>query len=404
MQKEKKISQMILIFLGIFGFSIGFFDNYRELWMNQNGLSISTISHVIFISYVVTILVLLFFTIKVSPNKIKKGITITLILKIFTSILLLILNNTKKIFWIKFIMFFDISFTQLIVSSIYPLMMTIKKSDILYTKKSVVESISNKLGFLFVSIFLGNTLGTYSVSYNTCLLLSLIFTVFSFIIFLKIPIIQKEDVETFDISKIRNYFQKNQIFSIFLFVNFLSNLVWGSIMGMPMLMLTQKLHFQDQMASFLILGLGIISNILALIIVKYLNFKKDSINLFIKFGFRVCLYLCILLTGSKWLLLGTIIYLLLTDCTHSFIFTSFFTNHISEKYSLFFTILRYASTLLGTGIGTFFCGLTFQKGIRFLALPAVIFGLIHYFCALYLLKEKKKFIETDEFSMEKKQG
>jgi len=91
-------SVLILMFLGIFGFSIGLFDNYRKLWMTANNLSTSSVSHVISISYLVTVLVLLFFTIKVPVEKLKKGIGITLMLKIITGILLLFLNNTENYF------------------------------------------------------------------------------------------------------------------------------------------------------------------------------------------------------------------------------------------------------------------------------------------------------------------
>lgn len=116
----KKLSKSaeILIFLGLFGFSLGLFNNYRELWMNANNLSATSISRIIGISSIITVLVLFFFTIKVNTNKLKDGITISLILKMLTSTILICLNNTNKIVLIKFLMFFDIAFTELILSSI----------------------------------------------------------------------------------------------------------------------------------------------------------------------------------------------------------------------------------------------------------------------------------------------
>ena len=113
MHKINKSTQ-ILIFLGLFGFSLGLFNNYRELWMSANNLTPTSISRVIGISSIVTVLVLFFFTMKVNTNKLKDGITITLILKMLTSTLLICLNNTNKIVLIKFLMFFDIAFTELI--------------------------------------------------------------------------------------------------------------------------------------------------------------------------------------------------------------------------------------------------------------------------------------------------
>jgi len=79
---KSKISEncfLLLVFLALFGFSVGLFSNYRELWMSNNNISASSISHVISISYVVTVLVLTFFTIRVRINKIKNALEIVLV-------------------------------------------------------------------------------------------------------------------------------------------------------------------------------------------------------------------------------------------------------------------------------------------------------------------------------------
>ena len=90
----KKYSQgfLILLFLGFFGFSVGLFDNYRELWMSSNGLDTTAVSHIISISYVVTVLVLLYFTIRVPLNSLREGILISLVLKLCTGTILVCLN------------------------------------------------------------------------------------------------------------------------------------------------------------------------------------------------------------------------------------------------------------------------------------------------------------------------
>lgn len=120
MQKLKdNKSFCLLFFLALFGFSIGLFDNYRELWMSTNGLSTTTISHVISISYIVTVFVLFYFTIQVSTNKLKWGICITLALNMITGTGLICLNETGNAFFIKFLMFFNIAFSQLILASVY---------------------------------------------------------------------------------------------------------------------------------------------------------------------------------------------------------------------------------------------------------------------------------------------
>lgn len=391
--KENK-SFCLLFFLALFGFSIGLFDNYRELWMSTNGLSTTTISHVISISYIVTVFVLFYFTIRVSTNKLKWGICITLALNMITGATLICLNGTQNAFLIKFLMFFNIAFSQLILASVYPLMMNISKDDVLYTKKSFIESLFSKLGFLLVAVLLGKTIFHTIVDYNICLLLSVIFNFLAFVVLMIVPL-ENDNDEKFDMKKTMQYFNSNKVLYFFLFVNFLGDMIWGAILGMPMLLLTDNLGFSSNFASFLILGLGICSNILSMLVVKYLRFKNDHHNLIIKYGIRAILYVMVFITNSKLVLLGALVYLFLTDCIYNFIFGSFFINNIEEKYSLFLTTLKYCSSLLGKAIGTFFCGLVFHLDLRYFVIPALVISIIHYIFATILIEKRELIVKKN---------
>lgn len=166
-------------------------------------------------------------------------------------------------------------------------------------------------------------------------------------------------------------------------------MIWGAILGMPMLLLTDSLSFTSSFASFFILGLGICSNILSMLVVKYLRFKNDQHNLFIKFGLRVFFYILVFITNSKMVLLFTLIYLFLTDLPYSFLFSSYFINNIEEQHSLFLTTLKYCTSLLGKAIGTFFCGIVFHLDLRFFVVPALIISIIHYVFATILIEKRE---------------
>ncbi len=382
----------ILVFLALFGFSIGLFDNYRIMWMDANGLSPTTISHIISISSLVTILCLFFFTFKVSTDQLHKGIIVTLALTLVTGLLLVLLNGTANDFWIKFLMLFNMAFTQLILSSIYPLMMNMQRDDIIYTKKGLVESLSNKLGFLIVSILLGKTLFSMTIDYNSCLILSLLFTFVGFIVLLCTHVETKKEEQQLKIKEAVKYFNKNKVFYLYFVVSIVGSICWGTVLGMPMLTLTENLHFSSMTASFIILGMGIISNLLSMVVVKYLNFKNDYINLFFKYGARGIFYFLTLITGNPLFLIMTIIYLLLTDCLYNFLFGGFFINNIDEKYSLFMTVLKYCTSLIGDAIGVFICGLTFHLPIRWMVFPTCIIFIIHITLSCILIKKKKELV------------
>lgn len=392
--KKKKMSNksfLLLFFLFLFGLSIGVFDYYRDLWMSSNGLSIVTISHIKSISSFVTVLVLFYFTLRVPANKLKKGMNIVLTAKMILEIFLIFLNGTEHYFWIKFLMFFDIAFTQLILSSTYPLMMNFAKNDELYTKKGFAEAMSDKLGFLFVSVILGKTMFGLEVDYNTCLWISFILTALSLVVLLTIDVDEAKEQKPLNLKSAFNYFREHNALIFYLVFNAVGSIVWAVILGMPMLTLTEKLSFESQTASFLILGLGIVSSVLSIIVLKYLRFKNDHINIFFKFGARVVLYLIAVVTNNPSFLLATMIYLLITNSTHNFIFSSFFINNTDEKYSLALTTLKYCSSLLGDAIGVFICGAVFDYSITLAVLPALVIGIIHYVMASILVTKKKNF-------------
>lgn len=392
--KENK-SLLMLIFLGIFSFSTGLFSNYRELWLDSNGLSTLSISKIITFSSVVTTMALLFFSLKVSTKKLKNGVLVSIIMKMIASTVLLCLNNTQYTFWIKFFMFFNIAFDEIILSSVYPLILSIKKSDEIYTKREVVESITGKLGFFIVSFLLGRTFGNFTIDYNKCLLLSIIFSFLSFVALLNIDIEGKE-AKTVSLKETLKYLNYNKNLYLYLFVSFSGSIAWASILGLKMLTLTDIIGLSTKMASYLILTLGIITNILAILIVKYLKFKNDYINIFFKYGFRVILYFLVFFTNSKTILLITIVYLLLSDMTYSFVFNGYFINNMEEKYTLIFNVLKYSVSLFGNGIGAYICGLTFNLSIRYIGLATGVVGLITYVSSNMLVKEKQKMIARQE--------
>ncbi len=382
-------SFILLVFVALFGFSIGLFDNYKDLWMSANGMDSIMISHIISVSYIVTVLVLIYFTLRVPVEKLKLGIVVCLILKMLTSTVLICFNGTNNLFLIKLVMFFDIAFKQVIISSLYPLIMGIAKSDLIYTKKETVMNIANKLGFLVVSIILGKVIGSRVIDYNICLLLSTIFIFLSFCVLVNVNLVNKHESNRLELNSIFSYFNKNKVLYLYLFVSLIGGIIWSSVIGMPMLTLTEKLEFSPTVASFFILGMGIASNILAMLIVKYLRFKNDHFNLIFKFGLRVIFYLLVFIINNKMILILTFIYLLLSDSTYGFIFDSYFINKIEDKYAMFLGVLKYAANLTGNAIGTFICGMLFNLPIKYLAFPALMIGIIHYILCGILVSKKK---------------
>lgn len=386
--KENK-GLMLLIFLGIFSFAIGIFDNYRELWLEANGMSSITISRIITFSYIITALSLLFFSLKVSTKKLKYGIVTCLVLKLVIDSLLVCLNNSEFYFLIKFLMFFEIAISQIIISSIYPLMLNVQKDDKIYTNKEAVVQIFNKLGLFVATLLLGKSIINYNFDYNTFLLIAIIFTFLAFIVLINIDI-EGKDNNNITLKDTISYFNSHKDIYLSFIINLFGSMTYSSILGMKMLTLTNIIGLSAKVSSNIILILGIISALVSVILVKYSIFKSDYINLFFKYGFRLILYLLIFIINNKYILLITILYLLLTDCIYENVISGYTSINIEEKYSLIYILMRYCSSLIGKSIGVFICGITFNLDIKYIGITTFIIGVILYILALYFVKKKTK--------------
>lgn len=389
---SKKTEKLLFIFLIFFSLSVGVFSNYRELWLSANMIGAESISRIISIASFITVLVFTFFTIKVPYTKLKMGVTVSLILKMITSTILICLNNSQDLFLIKFFMFFEIAFNELILSSIYPLIINFNKSNETYTKKKTIEAVCDKLGFLIVSLLIGKTLGKVVFSYNYCLLLSVIFNFIAFIVLLSISDNSSREEELLDFKDIFNYLNKHKIIYLYLITNILSSLIWKSILGMPLLTLTKNLGFSTNYASLLVLTLGIVSNILAIIVVKKWHFKNEHLNMIFKYGLRIILYLLMFISNSKLVFLITLIYLLLLDMPFGFMFKAYFIHKVPEKYAFLMTSLIYCTTLIGNAIGVFICGIVFNYSIRLLIIPTLVISVIHYILTTIMLNKRSKVV------------
>lgn len=380
---------MILIFLALFSFSVGVFDNYQELWLSDNGFSTQSISRILTYSSIVTALSLLFLSIKVSPHKLKNAMIIVVILKMVACTSLICLNGTSFTFLIKILMFFNAAFSKFILSSIYPLLLTIKKDDVLFTKRGTIDYLADTIGLFVASILLGKTIGNFVIDYNKLLLISVVFMFLSFIVLSSINV-SDITTENTDIKKAIKYFNKNKSIYLFLIVVALGAATWHSLCGLKMLSFTQTLGLSPQNASYVIIGLGVITSLLAMIIVKHFKSKNDHINAFVKYGSRLFFYLAIFITNSNIALLIGIIYLLVMDSPYGFMFSGYFIGAVDKKYTLLVTVLKYCASLVGKAIGVFVCGITFTMEVRYIGLATLILGVITYVFVSLLVKEKKK--------------
>lgn len=183
-----KTENRILIILLLFSISIGLWNNFRQLWMQDNGLNATEISQIISFGTLFCVVAILIFSKYIKLYKIKRFISIALLVKVINLVILFFINNTNLSPFINLSVIVDIIIERLIIISIYPLIIIIKKSNTLYSKRKLVEYTGRDLGVLIGGFVIGKTLFGVLFNYNLCLLISIIFSIISLLILINVKI------------------------------------------------------------------------------------------------------------------------------------------------------------------------------------------------------------------------
>ncbi len=383
MFKNIKIENKILIMLAFFSISIGLWGNFRQLWLQDNGFSILEISNILSLGAFISVIGIILVGKFVPLNKLKNVITLSLIIKFITLILLFFynkrdLNNFKSILSI-----IDIITEYIVITSIYPLIATIIKNNVIYSKRKLTEYLFEDVGILIGGILIGKYILGVKIGYNICLVLSNIFLLISIILILKIKPIKTEEKIHKNKSSFKEVF-KNKIIIIYLIYGFFAGVAITTGLGLKILILEKYFNFTDSIATGYVLIVELLGDVFGILALKYLTPKNDYITMTIKFGIRFIGYSIAFLSNNILLTFIAITWSLFIGPAYENVCDGPYINSVANVHQLKFTNLRYIIKYLGEATGVMFCGLMYNIGLRY------IFGLSAFFmifqlCLCYLL-------------------
>ncbi len=392
----KKELRNIFIVLILFGFGEGFFYNFLELWMQDNNLSVKTVSTILSLCSLIAVLSIFLFSNVIKKQHLKKFVSILLLLKAVILFLLFFLNHTGQSFFIKFFILLERAIDTEITVCIYPLMSLVKMDDKTYGKKDIVYNFVYYISLLLSGLLLGKSLVIGSINYNTYAIVSGIIIFISFVVLskMKIPVKKepeddKDEIIVFElIKKIVNDKPSNHYFAFLLF----GQISYYTITGLTMTFLTDVFKFEPTLASNIRVYLGIASAVFAMFALRFLTFKNDVININIKYTIRIILFaLALILMGDNWYFLAFAAPRFLSTC-YSHVTDAPYINRFSGKYQFAFCNLREMVVYLGCFVGYWLCGVCYKGGIWHNVLWAMItlvISLVFAFFALYYRNKEK---------------
>ena len=382
--KKIKDENKILIMLAFFSISIGLWENFKQLWLQSNSFNISQIGTILSIASMVSAVCIFIISTRIELKNIKKFISVTLIMKILT-MLLLFINNGGNTQTIKILIVLDVLLEKFIILSIYPLIICIEKSDTLYSKRKLVEYLFKDIGILIGGIIIGRTIKQLTIDYNVLLLLSIIFTIVSALILISINAKNKNEKIKVSIKDI----MKDKITIIYLIYYCIASIAMSVGLGLKMLMLTNKLGFSDVGATNYLLIIGLTADVIGIVALKFLTPKSDYLAISLKFGIRFILYILAFFINNHIMNMIAITWSILISTAYENKTDAPYINRIKNEYSIFFSNIRYMTWMAGNAIGLYLAGKIYSYGINYMFGLSAIFMFIQIGLAYYLIYLRK---------------
>lgn len=367
--------------LALFSIGVGLWGNFRQLWLQENNFTVSNISRILSLASLVSAICIFISARKLKLDKLKLFITIMLSLKIVSMLIMFGINGYNLNFLLKMLIIFDIVSEEFIILSIYPMILTIRKDDKLYSKRKLVEYLFRDIGVLIGGVFIGKTIFNLKINYNVCLFISLLFLLLSLIIYNHIKINVKLKKTKISLKKLLH----NKIITLYFIDYIIANIAINIGLGLKMLMLTNQLNFSASLATNCLLIVGLLADIFGIIALKFLTPKNDYLTITIKFGIRGLLYFIAFISNNSILIIIAMFWSIFISTAYENKTDGVYINSIANEYQLFFTDIRYMVGIASESLGLFLAGAMYKYGANAMLGLSSLFVLIQLIIAYILI-------------------
>ncbi len=384
-----KNENKILLMLAFFSISIGLWNNFRQLWLEDNSFSASNISNIISLGTLISVVAIALIGKYVKLNKLKNTLTIVLILKFVNMLFLYILNNSNLLLLINILIIIDIVTEYITITSIYPLITTLTKNGTIYSKRRLTEYLFRDFGILFGGIFIGKTISGILINYNVCLIISNIFLLISMFIITTLKIDTSNETSK-DKSSCLKIVLKNKIMYLYLIYTLIGTIAMSTALGLKMLTLTNYFKFNDNMATVYLLVIGLLADVFGIIALKYLTPKNDYLTITLKFGIRFLGYILAFVSNNLLITIIAISWSIFISTAYENICDAVYINRLENRYQLSFSNMCHIIRFLGESIGVFLCGMMYEIGLKYMFGLSALFMVFQISIAYYLISLRKK--------------
>ena len=382
---EEDILMIVLFFMS---FSIGIWRNYRQLWLENVGFDVQSISRILSVALICSAIISFIISIYSTRVKVKNVILMTGIFKAFAMMLLLLTRNT---YIIKVCMLICVMCETTFSIAFYPLLTTINKTNEGFRKQALINYLAKDAGVIVCGLLIGVTVGNIVFDYNSCLFLAMISTILSVIfllLFEQNKNYNKKNV--LPLKKALRNLKKSKVNNYFLFTQLIANIPYGMIFGLVMIILTNYIGFSVSVASIFIILCNLAGSFACSLFNRYGTNLSVRASTIIKYGSRVIAYIiAFLMPNTLSFIIAMIVAHISTRILDDKV-NGTYINRIDTNSQFLFGNIRYFTLSLGEGIGTYLAGYLLEISFRTLFLGASVLTILQIIMFLNLDKIRDK--------------
>ena len=388
----------ILWVTALYSFAGGIFYNFIELWLVDNKFSTSEVSVLFSLGALFTAASVIIFSYVVKQKNLQNFALTLLIVKAVIFYLMYQLNGLGFRPFIVFLFIADFVIDAEIYILLYPLISTIEKDDKLYAKRGLIYEVFYYIAFFVSGMLIGKRLLTYKFTYNSFAIIGTFILFIAVVILLNVNIdryFKKEEKiinsDTTSLIKTLRILKSDKISVLYLLFLFFANISRFCILAITIIILTTKLSFSASMASNMRLLFNITSVLLASLVLRKLTFKNNYINIFIKYGIRIILYIVALINFNNITVLTAIAYTFISISMYTHVIDAPYINRFDKDEQIAFVNLREMINYLSRSIGTLICGFCIAVSLKlniFISLVSLLIAFTFAVLANYFRTKK----------------
>jgi len=382
-ENSRKEIKWIFIFLAIFSFSIGIWENYKSVWLEVNNISLSNISYIISAGLFITCFISIGIMFVFKKFNMSILVKVCLFLRVL-AMLIMAITFGYNIAWLKIVAFLiEAISTNLIIISIYPFITQKLKSGKIYSHRKLIEYLFTDLGVLLAGGIIAFKLANF-FEYNVLAIVSLLLTIVS------IPFAFKFKSDNSEKQIKLKLIFKDKINNIYLLYYFVQYIAYNTALGMLALLLKNLLGLSITFVSIFIIVASISGDLFGYLALYKLKFKNDYVNYSCKFVMRLILYALIAITGNLYVAIVGIFISLLVSRAWENVSDGVYINRISKENQLAYANIRYGIGKCGMALGVLLSGALFPYGIQAVFGASCCIMIISISLAFYLIHLRNK--------------